>query len=80
MRFKWHTQQCLALPAHLHTNRYAAPHASVNIARAAAPNQHSNLDLLKGIWSGLEGVALLGQGLAGLGMPDVAGKGCIAWG
>lgn len=64
---------------HLDGNRDATPHASVNIARAAAPQQHPDLHLLKGVQSGLQCGALLGQGLPGLGVAYVTREGGIPW-
>ena len=64
--------------ADLDSDRNAAPHAPVHIARAAAAQQHAQLHLLKLALLQAGHLAVVShQVLARLGVPDVAGEGAV---
>ena len=67
--------------SNLDSHRNASPHAPVHIARAATPQQHPQLHLLKlaQLQTGYLTV-VVHQILPGLGVPDVAGEGPVGWG
>ena len=65
--------------ADLDSNRNAAPHAPVHVARAAAAQQHSQLHLLKLALLQAGHLAVIShQVLACLGVPDVAREGTVS--
>lgn len=66
--------------ADLDSNRDTPPHAPVHIARAAAPQQHAQLHLLKLALLQAGHLAVVGhQVLSRLGVADVAGEGTVGW-
>ena len=63
----------------LDSNRNASPHASVHIARAAAPKQHPQLHLLKlALLQAGNLTVVFHQVLLGPDVPDITGEGAVS--